>query len=118
MPILNIDIPTEAKRKFTSYINSGDVLCLYHMKTCGHCISFMPIWNKLSNKFKNDINILNIEYESMNELDTKYHVNGFPSIIIYKNGDKFLEFTTYRTEKNVNDFIEKNMLKSKNKQKK
>lgn len=112
MPILNIDNPLEAKNKFTSFIKSGDVLCLYRMEGCGHCIDFMPIWNKIINQFKNDINVINIEYKSMLTLDNNYHVNGFPSIIIYKNGKKFKEFTTYRTEKNVHDFIKNNMLKT------
>ena len=84
MPIINIT-PSEAY-KFSSIINNKIVLCLYHWKLCGHCIDFIPRWNKITSQYKDSIIIVNIELDAMNKLPDYYKVQAFPSIILYKNG--------------------------------
>jgi thioredoxin-like negative regulator of GroEL len=112
MPIINI-APTEANQTFFKCIKTNEnVLCFYYWKQCFHCQQFAPLWNKISTFYKDKMNILNIELESVKKLDDEYKVMGFPSIMVYRNGKKYTEFNKARNENNLHDFIQKNMLKT------
>jgi len=111
MPITNIINPENANKEFTSVLKNKKVLCLNYWKNCGHCIDFIPIWNKVLKKYRNNsvINIVTIELESIKNLKNKDHkVMAFPSLIIYENGKKKLEYVNQRTEKNLEKFIKEN----------
>ena len=68
-------------------------ITLYHAKWCGHCVSFMPEWNKLTaKKIKN---VTFNSYDSENEEAKSATINGdalkgFPTIkvTINDNGEK------------------------------
>ncbi len=82
-----------------------DVLCLYYWKKCGHCQDFRPIWNDVINHYKHNINIMEVELETIRKLDSKYRINAFPTIVVYRGGQKHAEFTKQRTEKELHNFI-------------
>ena len=105
MPIVTITSPDKANEKFKTLCKNTNVVCFYYWKQCGHCISFAPIWNKVTNQHKDNVNIVNIELEAVKVLDDKYKVQAFPTIIAYKNGKKHAEFVKERNEKNVHDFL-------------
>lgn len=115
MPIINISEPT----KFEEVVNTpNNVLCLYYWKLCGHCINFAPVWESVTNQYKDRINVVNVESQCVNKLKNKYKIMIFPTIIVYNNGEKIAEFVKERTEKNLHAFIKEHMLKSKRIEKK
>lgn len=65
-------------------------ICLYFAEWCGHCKNFKPTWNLLKNKYKKNKNIEFIDYDCTNsnvgDPKDKGIVEGFPTIIIEKNG--------------------------------
>ena len=104
MPIENISGP----EKFTSFLKKhNNVLCLYYWKNCGHCIAFAPLWNKVTQQYKDSINVINVELECVRKLDDKYRVMSFPTVMVYKNGERYAEFIKNRTEKDLHAFIQK-----------
>ena len=109
-----INEKSNANKKFKTFINNHEhVICLYHWLSCGFCLSFANVWNKVMNKYKDDINVISIELEAIKHIDKKYQVSAFPTIVIFKNGVKEKEFTKARTEKELIKFIEENMIKEK-----
>lgn len=113
MPIYNINNPSTAKSQFSKCIGKNKVICLYFWKQCGHCVEFAPIWEKVTNIYKDKINVINIELDCMRKLDNKYQINGFPTIIVYGKGNKLLEYNRTRTEKDLVLFIQANLLDTK-----
>lgn len=109
MPIY--DIVDNNVADFNNKLKTHDFICFYYWNQCGHCIQFKPLWNKISKKYEKKANIASIELSVMNNknFDKKYSVNMFPTIIIYKKGKKFAEFIEQRTEKNLSNFIIKNI---------
>lgn len=109
MPIHNISAKNVSN--FASLLNKYErVICLYHWTMCGHCTAFIPTWQKVTERHKGKINVINIEYEQMAKLDEKYKVNGFPAIVVYKNGKRSVEYTSARTEAELEKFIKKHLL--------
>jgi len=117
---ININDNSEiTKEKFIKLLKSKKTfLCYYYWKNCGHCMHFNPIWNKLVQNYDDKVTFAKIELECMKSLPQSYMVNGFPTIILFKNGDKFKEFQKSRDEKNLHNFIKKNALDVQNKNEK
>jgi thioredoxin-like negative regulator of GroEL len=113
MPVTNIT----SRKAFNSFIKQHPkVLCLYYWKVCGHCIDFVPIWNDVIRSYKDRINVAQIELEYVKKLDDKYKINAFPTILIYKNGEKLVELpSNNRTEAGLHNFITTHLLPTVNK---
>jgi thiol-disulfide isomerase/thioredoxin len=83
---------------FINYIkNNRKMLVLYHAKWCGHCVTFLPVFNKfkriLKKKYNNDLIIYTIEHEAITILKNDYNfseveMGGFPTLIYYENKNK------------------------------
>jgi thiol-disulfide isomerase/thioredoxin len=115
MPVLNI---TQADH-FENFVNThNNVLCLYYWKLCGYCQSFAPIWKSVIQHYADKVNIINVELDCIRNLDKKYQVSVFPTIMIIKNGKQSTVLKNdMRNPKNLQTFIEKNMLQHKKVQK-
>lgn len=105
----SIKITPKNANNFCKIVKKGVFICLYHWKDCGHCITLLPIWEEaVKNSGKNSY-IVEIEMDNLKYLDEKYRtVQGFPTIIVYKNGKKIKEFSEQRTRENLEKFIKDN----------
>jgi thioredoxin domain-containing protein 5 len=88
---------------------SPNLTILFYWNMCGHCAALKPIWDKVSNKYKKDYKccVLNVEVSQLKYLKAKYkkNINGFPTILKYKNGKKINEYNGERTLKDINKFV-------------
>lgn len=99
-------VPETANENFTKILsNNKIVICLYHWKMCSHCILFKPVWNQVANKYKNDLMITDIELDAMRHLQPQHMVQMFPSIIVYKNGRKSIEYDKRREAPELDSFM-------------
>lgn len=106
MAIITLSSPEKAKETFAKIIEKNPVIiCMYYWTRCGHCIDFAPIWKKVISKYSKSLTIVNIEFESMKKLTPKYQVSAYPSIIVYKNKKRYMEYTNSRTEKELHSFL-------------
>ena len=87
----------------------NNVTILYHSDMCGHCLKLMPLWKRLSKKYdkSREIAIINVEANNINLLQVKYKkfIEGFPTILKYKNGKLIQEYNGDRKTKSLNMFI-------------
>lgn len=81
----------------------------YSLSTCPHCIEFNPIWDKFSKENKNTIKYV-IDKTDVNDKLEKYNINGFPTIIVTKNGEKIDELEE-RTYDGLKELYKKNDIK-------
>jgi len=86
-------------------MNNNCKIVLYHANWCGHCIRFMPEWQRLKQNFTqfNDgqnntilVNYENYEDTSNKEQISEARVTGFPTIHIKFNG-----LEEYKGERNA-----------------
>lgn len=68
-----------------SNMNNNEEIVLFYAPWCGHCKKMMPEWDSLGNKVGN-VNVKKINSDEHNELVSKNNVQGFPTIIYFKNG--------------------------------
>lgn len=86
-------------------------IVLYYANWCPHCVDFEPIWNKLETKEKLKQMYIFEKYDCAKDktCEKESAVEGFPTIIIYKNNNKILYPSNLkRTEQNVEEFMMNN----------
>lgn len=82
------------------------VLVLYYAPWCGHCKSLMPEWEKIEDAHKDDtkVDVKKVNCDEEPEKAKKEGVQGFPTIILYKGGEK-KKFEDERTASALESFI-------------
>lgn len=98
--------PDTANKEFIRILGKNKyVICLYHWKLCGHCVLFRPTWNQIVNKYKNSLMMVDIELNAMKQLENKYMMQMFPSIVVYHNGKKHIEYNGNREFQSIDNFM-------------
>lgn len=78
------------------------VFFFYH-PSCGHCTAFKPAWEEIKKQIS--IPAKDINCADYPDKCAAYNIEGYPTIIIEKQG-KRTEFNDKRTVENVVNFIE------------
>jgi len=80
----------------------------FYFKECPHCISFAPIYSKISKyynsnpTFQNEIKLAKHDAISYKKTPANYDITQFPTIILFEEGKE--EFIEYTGELNFDDF--------------
>lgn len=98
------------------YFKNKIVLIKFYTDWCGYCNQTIPVFNQLANYYKNDDSIIIGQYDCENE-DNKnyindyinnekynygYKINGYPTIVIYKDCEFIYK---YSKERNIKSLI-------------
>ena len=94
---------------FETQIKNEDVSCIQFSATwCAPCKSLKPIMEKLSNEFKGNFYIADIEEGGINTASVA-GVRGVPTVIIYKKGIEVDRKVGGVPESHMREFLEKNI---------
>ena len=76
-------------------------MVLFYAPWCPHCKSVMGDWAKLKNKAPKHIQIAKVNCDEKPHLASKHQVKGFPTIILFKDGQKH----TFEGPRNLDNFL-------------
>lgn len=74
------------KEELSKDLEQGAVLLKFYSKTCGPCKMLAFILKDLDKKYGDDLTIVNIDFEENPDLVAEYGIEGYPTIIIFKDG--------------------------------
>lgn len=104
------------KVKSISFENINDInkivpnklkFVLYFAHWCGHCKNFLPIWKEFKKNNTNpNLEISEVDCEADSETCNNNNINGFPTVILYKNGQSH-EYSDERSINALNTFVNK-----------
>lgn len=73
---------------FRQDIQRENVLLKFYSKTCGPCKMLGFMLKDLDKKYGDKLDILNISFEENADLVKEYGVNGYPTLVMLKNGEE------------------------------
>lgn len=84
-------------------LNSDRIVIVDFWATwCGPCNRLTPVLEKIASE-NSDIKIVkaDIDNENVKELKEKYEIKGYPTMIIFKNGEEVKRILGYREESEI-----------------
>ena len=76
------------KGNFDSIINdTRPVIVDFHALWCGPCKVQSPILSEIATEFTDRIRVIKIDVDQNPSLASIYHIQGVPTVIVFKNGD-------------------------------
>ena len=109
--ITNVDKSSLDKLKNDIKSNGGTII-LYHWNRCGHCLSFMPVWQQLRNMLNDRYRFYDIELETLQKAPAEFgNINSFPTIRMYSTNGK-INYDGNRDISSISSFIKENIPKS------
>jgi len=81
-------------------------LVLFYAPWCPHCKDIMPNWDALSKKHANDpsLKVQKVDCDAHPEQAKKNKVEGYPTIILFKDGKKIVYESGARDVKSLEHF--------------
>merc|ERR1712215_15194 len=76
---------------------------------CGHCRSLAPTWELLSSKYAGKVKVAEVDCTQNRNLCSRYKIQGYPTLILFKDGKMVQEYQGGRDLKTLSNFIEKKM---------
>lgn len=85
--------------------------CGFILSRCGHCKRLAPTWDELATKFAGSsvakVAKVDCTLEDSKELCNEQSVDGFPTIFIYKDGEKIEEYNGSRSLDDLFQYVSK-----------
>lgn len=88
------------------------VLVDFWAEWCSPCLFIAPVLNDVMNDYQGKVLLAKLEVdegENM-KLAGKYQIRGFPTIIVFQNGEQQARFSSARSKAFIEEFIEENCL--------
>jgi thiol-disulfide isomerase/thioredoxin len=115
---MEIEITIDNYSKIKRNRSNKGYIALFYSNHCGHCVSFIPIWNTLKKNLSKEYQFVELENENMQKLNKEYNirfskVKYFPYICVYSPQKReHIEFKDRRNEKDLTNFIQSNLSES------
>jgi len=94
---------------FPQTIEKGITFIKFYAPWCGHCKRLLPTWNQLAEKFfgNESVKIAKVDctLQENRDLCSEQDVNGFPTLFIYKDGEKISEYNGSRSLDDLFEFV-------------
>ena len=86
------------------YNLANPTLILFHAEWCGHCLRFMPIFDKFTEKTNNKkLNIMKFNADIDKAYIKSFNVEGFPTLLLHDPKTK--RFINYTGDRSMNDLV-------------
>lgn len=96
---------------FQHGIEKGVTIVKFFAPWCGHCKRMAPTWDELAVKFAGNsaakVAKVDCTLEESKDLCNEQGVDGFPTIFLYKNGEKVEEYNGSRSLDDLFTFVSK-----------
>lgn len=74
------------KEDFATDLAQGAVLVDFYSKTCGPCKMLSFILKDIDKTYGEKVKIIKVDFEENPDLIEKYNVEGYPTLIMFKDG--------------------------------
>ncbi|CAG0886167.1 unnamed protein product [Darwinula stevensoni] len=106
-------VPILTQETFAQVVKDGVTLIKFFAPWCGHCKRLAPTWEELGKKFigKEGIRIAKVDCTASDSksLCDSFEVDGFPTILLFRNGEKISEYEGNRDLSDLTSYLMKHV---------
>jgi len=96
------------EKNFESSIGKDTSFVKFFVPWCGHCQRLAPIWEQLAYKAESaTVKIAEVDCSKYGKLCDQNKVDGYPTLILFKNGKRVQEYPGKRTVSELLAFVQK-----------
>ena len=101
---------TSSPTSFLNDIKNKTVCVYFYNRDCGHCKKLKPEWDKAEAKLNDKMVSVDLTDSSVavNEIQKKYNIMSYPTIVILKNGSITDTYNGERTESALMQYVNQN----------
>lgn len=82
------DVVVLTEDNFNDFLENNDFAVIeFYAPWCGHCKQFAPTYEKIATELQGEIPVAKVDADEHKTVGNKFDVQGFPTIIIWKNGE-------------------------------
>eukprot|EP00644_Phytophthora_capsici_P006718 jgi/Phyca11/541896/estExt2_Genewise1Plus.C_PHYCAscaffold_80085 len=93
----------EHKTQAGSGATTGDWLVEFYAPWCGHCKKLAPIYEKVADDLKGEVNVAKVDVTANAELGKRFGIRGFPTVLHFSHGKSY-KFAGQRTLEGLSAF--------------
>ena len=95
--------------KYNNNQKNGVWFVWFYAEWCGHCRDMEEPWKKLAENNHNKVNLAKVRDDYIPRLNDSPLVQGYPTIILYKNGKPVDTYQGERSEEGFNNYLNENV---------
>ncbi|MDD2444842.1 MAG: thioredoxin [Candidatus Nanoarchaeia archaeon] len=80
---------------FEIQVSNGITVVDFWAPWCGPCQMMAPVFEDLSNEFKDKINFAKVNVDENRNLSMQYNIQGIPTLLIFKEGELIDQITGF-----------------------
>merc|ERR1712087_390950 len=93
---------------FNPKMRRGEYTFVHFMAPwCDRCRTLDPKWELLSRKYPGKVKVAEVDCTQNRDLCSRYKIQGYPTLILFKDGKPVQEYQGGRDLKSLSNFIEK-----------
>jgi len=93
------DFNPQMKRGETTFVK-------FYAPWCSHCNRLAPTWELLSTKYAGKVKVAEVDCTQNRDLCSRYKIQGYPTLMLFRDGKLVEEYEGGRDFKTLSNFIE------------
>ncbi|KAL8570009.1 hypothetical protein ACOMHN_056441 [Nucella lapillus] len=96
---------------FDNFIQTGFHFIKFYAPWCGHCKRLAPTWEELAQSFagSKEVSISKVDCTVSMKLCTDQGIRGYPTLVLFKDGEKVEQYQGSRSHEDLKGFVKKNL---------
>jgi protein disulfide isomerase len=103
--VVSAEVQVATKSNFDKIVSGDLTLVKFYAPWCGHCKTLAPEFEKASVSLKGVATLAEVDCTKETELASKFGIKGFPTMMIFRNGEKVEDYNGPRTASGITAYM-------------
>ncbi|GET93807.1 protein disulfide isomerase [Leishmania tarentolae] len=103
--VASAEVQVATKDNFDKVVSGDLTLVKFYAPWCGHCKTLAPEFEKAADALAGVATLAEVDCTKEEDLSSKYEIKGFPTLYIFRNGEKVKDYDGPRTAAGIVSYM-------------